>query len=143
MPHKIITFFIAIIMLQSCALFKKKLLHESDAYTLHKDKVVQGNNVATAVSPAQIKSNYVSPASATFSRLIKFKFSVNEKDNEMAPGDDHWVLIKDEHESPVAVFGQRPDPIPDQPASYLPTNYTYTFRADMRAVLQQIGRAHV
>ena len=139
MQIKFIVFFAGIMLLQSCALFKKKALYESEAYTLHKDKVVQGNNVATAVSPNQIKSNYVSPASATFSRLIKFKFSINEKDNELAPGDDHWVLIKDEHESPVAVFGQRPNPVPDQPASYLPTNYTFTFRADMRPVLQQLN----
>lgn len=139
MSHKIIALFSAIIMLSSCSLLKKKSLYESEAYTLYKDKVVQGNNVATAIAPTQIKSNYVSPASTTFSRLIKFKFSINEKDNELAPGDDHWVLIKDEHESPVVVFGQRPNPVPDQPASYLPTNYTYTFRADMRPVLHQFN----
>jgi hypothetical protein len=125
------------LLINACTLFKKKSLYSSLEYTLSKSAVVQGSNRAVVVSPTEIKSNYVSPASATFSRLIKFKFSINEKDNEMAPGDDHWVLIKDEHESPVAVFGQKPELLPDQPASYLPTNYSYTFRADMRPVLKQ------
>jgi len=125
------------LLFSACSVFKKKSLYSSAEYTVEKNKVIQGANRATIVSPTQIKSNYTSPASATFSRLIKFKFSINEKDNEMAPGNDHWVLINDERESPVAVFGQLPQPVPDQPATYLPTNYTYTFRADMRPVLKQ------
>ncbi|MFN9711218.1 MAG: glycogen debranching protein, partial [Bacteroidota bacterium] len=125
------------LVINACTMLKKKALYSSPEYILSESAVVQGNNRAVVVSPAEIKSNYTSPASATFSRLIKFKFSINEKDNEMAPGDDHWVFIKDEHESPVAVFGQRPEAVPEQPASYLPTNYSYTFRADMRPVLKQ------
>lgn len=126
-----------IIMFVSCTTKDKDILYQSDAFTLYKDKVVQGTNRATVVSPSHIKSNYKSPASATFSRLIKFKFSINEKDNELAPGNDHWVVINNEKESPVVVFGQLPEPAPAAPATYLPVNYEYTFRVDMNPVLKQ------
>ena len=124
-------------MFSACNNTDKTILYQSDAFTLYRDKVTQGNNTATVVSPTHITSNYKSPASATFSRLIKFKFSINEKDNELAPGNDHWVVINDEKESPLVVFGSQPEPVPEAPATYLPVNYTYTFRVDMRPVLKQ------
>ncbi len=124
-------------MIASCQTKNKNILYESEGYTLYTDKVVQGTNVATVLSPTHIKSNYKSPASATFSRLIKYKFSINEKDNELAPGNDHWVVINEEHESPVVTFGQLPETAPAAPATYLPVNYEYTFRVDMSPVLKQ------
>ncbi len=124
-------------MLASCNSGKKKVLYESEEFSLYPDKIVQGTNRTTVVSPTHLTSNYTSPASATFSRLIKFKFSINEKDNELAPGNDHWIVIANEHESPVISFGQMPEPSPAAPTTYLPVNYDYTFRADMSAVLKQ------
>ena len=112
-------------------------LYSSESFTLYKDSVVQGSNIATILSPTHIKSNYRSPASSTFSRLIKFKISINEKDNEMPPGSDHWVLIGDERVSPIVKFGEAPQPLPDMPSTYLPVNYEYTFKVDMSSVLQQ------
>jgi hypothetical protein len=131
-------FIVSIIaLLAACEAKKKNVLYESDAFTLYRDKIVQGANLATVVSPTHLTSNYRSPASATFSRLIKFKFSINEKDNELAPGNDHWVVIGQELESPVQTFGKMPEPSPAAPATYLPVNYTYTFRVDMSPVLKQ------
>lgn len=112
-------------------------LYTSDAFTLYKDSVVQGNNIARIISPTQIRSNYRSPASSTFSRLIKFKISINERDNEMPPGSDHWVLIGDETQSPIVVFGEKPAPLPEVPSTYLPVNYEYTLRVDMSSVENQ------
>ena len=112
-------------------------LYSSESFTLYKDSVVQGSNMATILSPTHIKSNYRSPASSTLSRLIKFKISINEKDNEMPPGSDHWVLIGDERESPIVKFGEAPQPLPDMPSTYLPVNYEYTFKVDMSSVLKQ------
>lgn len=134
---KKLAFVIVIAMFASCNTENNNVLYQSDAFTLYTDKIVQGSNAATVLSPAHIKSNYKSPASATFSRLIKFKFSINEKDNELAPGNDHWVVIGEEKESPLAVFGQLPEPAPSGPATYLPVNYEYTFRVDMKPVLKQ------
>jgi len=115
----------------------QQTLYSSKEYTLFSDKIIQGKNTAVAVSPSKIVSTYNSPASTTFSRLIKYKFSINEKDNEMAPGDDHWVLIGEEHEAPVVTFGKIPPPQPGVTAGYLPVNYEYTFRVDMNPVLKQ------
>lgn len=113
-------------------------LYESSSFSIYKDKVVQGNNVAEVISPTHLKSNYKSPASTTFSRLVKFKFSINEKDNELPPGADHWVIIgDDQHESDIVAFGSKPEPMPDSPGTFLPTNYEYTFKVDMSPVLKQ------
>lgn len=113
------------------------ILYQSEAFTLHKNKVVQGNNIAEVISPTQIKSNYQSPASQTFSNRIAFKFSINEKDNEMAPGNDHIVLINGEKASPVMTFGQLEKNQPAADGKYLPVNYDFTFRVDMSPVLKQ------
>ena len=124
-------------MLAACQKSGKDPLYQSDAFTLYPDRVVQGDNEAVAVSPNEIRSNYKSPASASFSRLVTFKFSINEKDNESPPGQDHWVLIGDEHESPVVLFGAQPDPKPATPTGFLPPNYNYTFRVDLTPVIRQ------
>ncbi len=117
---------------------KPSLLYESAAFSIYPDKIVQGKNEAIVLSPTHIKSNYKSPASETFSRLIAFKFSINEKDNEAPSGKDHWLVVGEEHESPVIVFGAPPTgPQPEKPANPLPANYDYTFRVDMSAVLAQ------
>ncbi|MFZ1749939.1 MAG: hypothetical protein WAU01_07090 [Saprospiraceae bacterium] len=113
------------------------IIYTSKSFTIFKDKVVQGDHLAEVVSPSHIKSNYLSPTSIKFSRLIKFKFSINEKDNELPSFVDHWINIGDEHESPVIIFGEKPQPIDQQPETYLPTNYDYTFKVDVSSVLIQ------
>ena len=128
-----------LLMASACGQEQKdpNVLYESESFTIYKDKVVQGENVAEVVSLTQMKSNYQSPASTTFSRLVQFKFSINEKDNELAPGANHWVIIGEEKASPVVKFGEKPQPIPDNPGTFLPTNYEYTFKVDVSPVLQQ------
>ncbi|MEL6143524.1 MAG: glycogen debranching protein, partial [Bacteroidota bacterium] len=69
--------------------------------------------------------------------MVKFKFSINEKDNELPPGADHWVIINDEKTSPLITFGEPPQPFPEQPPTYLPTNFSYTFQVDVSPVLEQ------
>ncbi len=116
---------------------ESKVLYQSDAFTLYTDSVVQGINVARVLSATHIKSNYRSPTSETFSRLVSFKISINEKDNELPSGKDHWLIIGDEHESPVIKFGEVPKPVPEKPGTFLPVNYQYTIRVDMSPVLKQ------
>ncbi|MCX2743915.1 glycogen debranching protein [Mangrovivirga sp. M17] len=110
------------------------ILYSNNEYTLYKDKVVQGENLARVISDSTIQSNYKSPASENFSRKINFKFSINQKDNESAPGEDHVIIITDEHESPVITFGERYVDSTEVPQSGLPTNYEYTFKADLSPV---------
>lgn len=125
-------------LFQSCTSNpEEEILYESDAFTIYPNKVVQGNNVADILSSTHIKSNYKSPASANFSRLVVFKVSINEKDNELPSGQDHWVVIGDESTAPTIVFGEKPEPIPASPNTFLPANYTYTFKVDVSPVLKQ------
>ena len=116
---------------------KNAKLYQSEAFTIQKDKVIQGNYIAEVISPTHIQSNYKSPASATFSRLIKFKFSINEKDNELPPGEDHWLIIGEEQESSLITFGEKPAPFPEESKSFLSANYVYTFKLDVSPVLKQ------
>ncbi|MCC6281810.1 MAG: glycogen debranching protein [Saprospiraceae bacterium] len=125
--------------LSACHTAQKTPLYDSYRFKVFPDKVVQGVHEAKIISPTEIRSNYQSPANATFSRLITFKISINEKDNELPPGKDHWVVIGDEHESPLIVFGSPPPPPPPPPTTFLPVNYEYTFMVDMTPVIKQFN----
>ena len=132
-------FLFVLAVLSACQTPQKTPLYQSDAFSVYPAKVSQGMHEARVISPTQIQSNYQSPANATFSRLVTFKCSINEKDNELPPGKDHWVLIGDEHESPVIVFGAPVPPQPPKPATFLPVNYEYTFRFDMTPVIREFN----
>ena len=135
--------FFLFLVITACQPSEKKpsLLYESAAFSVYPDSIVQGKNRAVVVSPTHIKSNYKSPASETFSRLVTFKFSINQKDNEAPSGKDHWLIISEEHQSPIIVFGAPPPgPPSEKPATPLPANFDYTFRVDMSAVLEQFDR---
>ncbi|MCU0334526.1 MAG: hypothetical protein MUF62_05680 [Chitinophagaceae bacterium] len=123
----------------ACRTQPDNVLYQSEEFTLYTDAVQQGKYTAQVMSPTEIRSNYQSTASQTYSRLIKFKVSINEKDNEMPPGQDHWVLIEEEHESGIKMFGQTDGPLPANEPGYLPPNYEYTFRINMAPVLRQFA----
>jgi hypothetical protein len=117
---------------------KPAVLYQSEAFSVYADKVIQNNYVGAVRSPTHMISNYRSTASQNFSRLITFKFSINEKDNELPSGADRWIIIGKEHISPVIPFGEDTAPMPGDPGSKLPVNYKYTFRVDMTPVLSQM-----
>ncbi|BDD03353.1 alpha-L-rhamnosidase-related protein [Aureibacter tunicatorum] len=78
-------------------------IYESPQFKIYNDKVVQGEYEAIAISPKEIISNYQSPANENLSPLIEFKFSINGKDDEFAPGKNHLYLIGDTN--PTYTFG--------------------------------------
>ena len=116
-------------------------LWQSDYYTLYADGVVQGPNHARALSATELTSNYRSPANTFQSPQVAFKFSINGKDNELAPGQDNVFLAVPRPgggplEAPVLVFGQRyVDPAPAPADVYLAPNTKLKIRLDMRPVL--------
>ena len=118
-----------VIVLAACHAPQKIAIFQNNTFAVYPNRVVQGKNVAQVVSREEIRSNYQSTANTSFPRLISFKFSINEKDNEAPAGRDHWVVIGDEHESPLIVFGAPVTAPPPAPTGYLPVNYDYTFRA--------------
>jgi len=117
---------------------KPDVLYQSEAFSIYSDRVVQDNYVGIVSSPTHMTSSYQSTASQNFSRLITFKFSINEKDNELPSGADRWIEIGNEHISPLIPFGEAAEPMPVDPGSKLPANYKYTFRLNMKPVLHQM-----
>lgn len=118
----------------------ERLLYDSAAFRIYTDRVVQADQVARVHSPQRMHSTYRSPANATFPRIIAFKFSINEKDNELPVDVNHLVAIRDEKVSPIFTFGRIEEGLTIDPGGFLPANYDYTFRVDMRPVLEQFER---
>ena len=118
-----------------------KPIWQSDAYSLYRDRVTQGPHEGRALSATQLTSSYVSPANDRLSPRIEFKFSLNGKDNEMAPGLNHVLLAVPRTgggliETPPIVFGQRyQDATPAAANQYLAPNTPVRIRLDMRPVL--------
>lgn len=118
----------------------KTILFKSKEFSIYNDRVVQGDYTARIISPHQIVSDYKSESEDYYSSLMVFKFALNGKDNENAPGADHWVIIDGEHVSPVIKFGEKSSPVPNDPGISLPHDYTYTFRVDMSPVFEAFER---
>ena len=114
---------------------------QSAAYTLYRDRVVQGRYEARAVSATELVSNYQSPANETQSPQVEFKFSLNGKDNEMTPGLNHLLVAAPRPggaavETPPIVFGQRyVDATPAPANAYLAPNTAVKIQLDLRPVL--------
>lgn len=113
------------------------ILYNSKNFSLYSNKVAQGQNVAKVLSPTSIQSNYKSTENESYSNFITFKFSINEKDNDLPQGIDHHILVTNQKVSPVYVFGQQLTENMDSPKGILPVNTDFTFRLDMRVVFQQ------
>lgn len=119
---------------------KSEILYQSPEFTVYSDEVVQGNFTAHIESDVKIASDYRSLVYENYSRLIVFKFSINEKDNEKPAGAEHWIVVgENEHQSPVIAFGEANEGVPADPGLKLPVNYDYTFRLDMNPVLKQFA----
>ncbi|QIX61349.1 glycogen debranching protein [Hymenobacter sp. BT18] len=114
---------------------------QSAAYTVYRDSLRQGRATARALSRTELTSSYQSPANEFQSPVVSFKFSINGKDNEMQPGQDHMVVAIAQGqggalETPVLVFGrQYVDKTPVPVNTYLAPNTPLKIRLDMRPVL--------
>ena len=114
---------------------------QSDAYTLYRDRVVQGQHEARALSATELVSNYQSPVNDRQSPRVEFKFSINGKDNEMAAGLNHLLVVVPRPgggavETPPIMFGQRyVDATLAANDTYLAPNTPVKIRLDLRLVL--------
>ena len=112
-------------------------LYQSDQYSIFADRVIQENKYeAKAISSTEIISNYKSLSNQFQSTQIAFKFSINGKDNEMAPGVDHHInIINGIQYTPVIKFGE---PLKDNTAetnTFLLPDTRFNIKVDMNAVL--------
>ena len=109
-----------------------------DDYTVYTDSVVQGPFTARAVSPLEIVTDYRSPDNAGASRIARFRFSINSRDNEMDAALNHTALIGSPGDTTIYTFGSTatdPD-VSHAAADTLPTGTPWTIRVDMRPMLR-------
>ncbi|MEP6949478.1 MAG: hypothetical protein ABI863_09395 [Ginsengibacter sp.] len=120
------------------------LILEAGKYKLYRDSIVQGKYTAKSLSESELVSDYQSTANAYKSPLINFKFSINGKDNEMAPGMDHHFtcLSKDgECAVPLIKFGTQlidNTSLPDN--TYLAPNTKLRIRVDLGNVFNDFDK---
>ncbi len=124
-----------------------KIIYGSSAYSVTASSITDGKYRAEVTGTNSIRSNYTPAFSENFNRVLIFKFAINGKDNERAPGLDHRVYLnpdKGEFTTPVLVFGKE-DPYgtdmgqgKDNPI--LPgQSFNITFRLDMRQTLEELN----
>ena len=116
-----------------------KPLYQTVKYSVYNNRVEQLPYKATAVSSTELHSDYQSLANAFYSPTIKFKFSINSRDNEMVSGHDHQVTLQPENGSCITTvtFGKQIEQtIPLAEAENLAPNTRWTIRLDMRDVFK-------
>jgi hypothetical protein len=121
----------------------QQIIWKSKELNLYRDSIVQQHRfVAKAISSNELYSDYQSPANNFISPRIIFKFSINGKDNEMPPGQDHQyndLSTSGYAETPLIVFGKQ-----YKDSSITPDNITLApntrlkIRLDMRPVLAEL-----
>ncbi|QMU30083.1 alpha-L-rhamnosidase-related protein [Adhaeribacter radiodurans] len=118
----------------------KSAIWQSEQYAIYPDKVVQQEFAAHALSPTKMTSNYKSKAKEFQNPKLTFKFSINGKDNEMVPGEDHQFTCIAQNgtcETPLITFGEPLKLTGKVPVNtYLPPNTKLKIRLDMRQVLE-------
>jgi hypothetical protein len=122
----------------------KTIIYHSPAYTIYNNSVVQGKFTAKAISATALVSNYQSTANKYISPLLNFKFSINGKDNEMAPGKDHQFYCSAKGgtaQTPLIKFGQQHvESKKAEEGRYLQPATKLKVRLDMRDVLSAFNK---
>ena len=114
-----------------------KPIYRNESFGIYADKVVQDKFEAKVLSSSDMTSNYKSPEADKYSPYVKFKFSINSRDNEMLPNKDHTVFIQpvDGKYATTVEFGkQLVSPAQVDEEINLPENTQWTIRLDMRKV---------
>ncbi|MDP4225496.1 MAG: trehalase family glycosidase [Bacteroidota bacterium] len=115
------------------------LIYRSDRYSVYNNRVEQGKFKAVALSGTKMTSNYQSPEAEKYSPTIRFKFSINLRDNEMLSGKDHFVTLQpqDGKFTTNVVFGkQKVDTLAGANNTNLQPNTQWTVRLDMRDIFK-------
>ncbi|MFT3682447.1 MAG: hypothetical protein QM791_19485 [Ferruginibacter sp.] len=114
----------------------KNIIWKTGAYTVFNDSVQQGTYTARALSATELISDYKSPANLFQSTKIAFKFSINQKDNEMLPGMDHQLnVLEGVSETPVIKFGEQLKDNTAETNTFLKPDTKLRIKVDMSAVL--------
>ena len=131
MKFTILLSLIALLTLMTCE-------SQNTPFTIHSNKVVEGDYTAKALSATQLSSNYPMDMDLSIPQPILFKLSMNGKDNEAGFGQDHYLVVPQgvtEFYAPTLKFGTNTPFAPGSPPSISePTNVH--FRVDMHPILE-------
>ena len=134
--NKSIIFLFIVLMTVACQQ-NEKVLYQSGHFKVLNDRVEQGKFVAKAISDTVMTSNY--EANNYFSSIIKYKFSINGKDNELPYNTNHEANIMPSGTQPEVInveFGKQEKlPADQEKEQNLPQNTKVKFRLDFRPVL--------
>ncbi len=114
------------------------VIFECDEYAVYTDRVEQGEFTAKALSPTEIVTDYKSPELSGASSLVKFRFSINSRDNELLQGNSHTALVGDpKSDKYIYKFGAVGEEVsPTATGDVLAKDTQWTVRVDMRPVLK-------
>jgi hypothetical protein len=129
----------ATLIISSCSQKPSTLLFSSEKYSIYTDSVVQPPFRAIATSETEIISDYQSPVTDQVNSLIRFKFSLNSRDNEMPAGVDHYITlcpVNGSAETPPIKFGLQTIDTTNIPVTILPENTKWLVKLDMRDMVK-------
>lgn len=117
------------------------VIYSSEEFTVYTDSVVQGPFTAKAVSRDEIVTTYESPEQSGFSRLLRFRLSLNSRDNELRAGKSHAVLIGTDT---TFTFGELMHEVDSLKAAadygQLHHDARWTLRVNMKPVFDSFGK---
>ncbi len=131
-------------MISSCGNSKVSdddILYTCDEFTIYSDSVVSGSFTAVAPNSFEIHSNYSASYPHRHRGLVKFRLSLNGRDNELPVGQSHLVDFSGGIDNRTHIFGH-PDTIPHTEAidSFsIADNTPWIVRVDMRPVLRALA----
>ena len=120
----------------------EKVLYQSEEYSVFWNGVTQGPYKATALSTTSVISTYQDPANhhQKHRRGVMFKFSLNGGDNELAVGENHFMVLYPDNglvTTPLIRFGEKfEDTTAGQDNDFLEPNTRFRILLDMRPVLE-------
>lgn len=119
------------------------IIYSNDSFTVYTDSVVQDGMTARAISPTEITTTYRSADPSASSPLVRFRFSLNSRDNEMTSGITHAAVIRPGvTDSTVYTFGRVApfEPVDTTVSDTLPKNVAWHVLLDMRPILRSFDR---
>ena len=136
--HSLAILLVFVTVVNSTLAQNGKIIHKANEFTLYSDGIRQGKFSASALSDNELVSDYKSQKNESVSSRIEFKFSINQKDNEMPAGLNHvFNLDKNISETPPIKFGT-PTKASNAVATDLSPDRSFKIRLDMRNVLAEI-----
>jgi len=120
---------------------RKDIIYACAEYTVYTDSVVQGAYTAKAVSPLEIITDYKNQGAGSVSPVVTFRFSINGRDNEFFPGENHYALVNGADSAKIYQFGNNgSDGEYIVSSDTLKENADWTVRVDMRHILRDFDR---